>query len=113
MMAAGQPGCDWTTVLRRQPVRLVDGRPRGGYTDDFELICCECGDHPDLDFRQVSPGLRRIRGPYPIAAGVAADEEHVLRHDARQAAHPGRLTWAAIRKPAGRSKPGGGYEGED
>ena len=106
MMAAGQHGYGWTTVLRRQPVRLVDGRPRGGYTDAFELICCECGDNPDLDFRQVSPGLRRIRGPYPIAAGVAAYEEHILRHDARQAAHPGPADLGSYQKAGGTIKGG-------
>jgi len=40
----------------------------GGYTDAFELICCDCGDHPDVDYRDVSTGLQRIRGPYPLAA---------------------------------------------
>jgi hypothetical protein len=106
MMAAGQPGYGWTTVLRRQPVRLVDGWPRDGYTDAFELICCECGDNPDLDFRQVSPGFRRIRGPYPVAAGVAAYEEHVLRHDARQAAHPGPADLGSYQKAGGTIKGG-------
>jgi hypothetical protein len=106
MMAAGQPGYGWTTVLRRQPVRLVDGWPWDGYTDAFELICCECGDNPDLDFRQVSPGLRRIRGPYPVAAGVAAYEEHVLRHDARQAAHPSPADLGSYHKAGGTIKGG-------
>jgi hypothetical protein len=43
----------------------------------FELICCDCGDHPDLDYRDVAPELQRIRGPYPIAAGVAPYDEHL------------------------------------
>jgi hypothetical protein len=68
---------------------MVDGRPRGGYTDAFEIICCECGDQPDLEYRQVSPGLQQIRGPYPIAAGVAAYGKHVVRHQGRRAAHRG------------------------
>jgi hypothetical protein len=59
-------------VLRRQPARIVAGRPEGGYTNVFEIVCCDCGDQPDLDYREVSPELQRIRGPYPIAAGVAA-----------------------------------------
>ena len=42
-------GLGWTVVLRRQPVRLVEGRAEGGYTDAYELVCCECGDHPDAD----------------------------------------------------------------
>jgi len=57
-------------VLRRQPGRLVEGRPEGGYTDAYELICCYCGDQPGLDYREVSPGLQRIRGPYPFRAGI-------------------------------------------
>ena len=58
------------------------GRAEGGYTDVFKLICCDCGDHPDLDYRDVSPGLQRIRGPYPLAAGVAAYDTHLrLNHE--------------------------------
>ena len=79
MRACDQPALGWTVVLRRRPARLVDGRVEGGYTSVFEIICCECGDHPDLDYRDVSPELRRIRGPYPIGAGVAAYEEHLRR----------------------------------
>src|SRR6266487_1815449 len=70
----------WAVVLRRQPARIVAGRPEGGYTDVFEIICCDCGDQPDLDYREVSPQLQRIRGPYPIAAGVAAYEKHIRLH---------------------------------
>ena len=76
-----QPTLGWTVVLRRQPVRIVKGQPEGGYTDAYELICCECGDHPDLDYREISAELRRIRGPYAFAVGIAAYGEHVrLRH---------------------------------
>jgi hypothetical protein len=76
-----QPTLGWTVVLRRQPVRIVEGQPEGGYTDAYELICCECGDHPDLDYRDVSPELQRIRGPYTFADGIAAYGEHIrLRH---------------------------------
>jgi hypothetical protein len=82
MQTRDQPALGWTVVLRRQPARIVEGRAEGGYTDVFELICCYCGDHPDLDHREVSPELQRIRGPYPIAAGVAAYEDHLeLHHD--------------------------------
>jgi hypothetical protein len=70
----------WTVVLRRQPVRLVEGQPESGFSDMFELICCDCGDDPDLDYREVSPGLRRVRGPYPIADGIAAYEQHHRLH---------------------------------
>ena len=36
---AGQPGHGSGAVLRRQPVRIVDGRFEGGYTDVFEIVC--------------------------------------------------------------------------
>jgi hypothetical protein len=74
---AGEPGHGGTAVLRRQPVQVVDGRGERGHTDSFELICCECGDNPYLDYSQVSARLQQIRGPYPIAAGLAAYEQHL------------------------------------
>jgi hypothetical protein len=83
-----QPGLGWTVVLRRKPGRIVAGRPEGGYTSLFEIVCCYCGDHPDLDYREVSPELQQIRGPYPVAAGVAAYGRHLGRH--RPRARPAR-----------------------
>ena len=80
MATCDQPGGGWTVVLRRRPARVVEGRPEGGYTDAFEIICCDCGDHPDLDYSEVAPELQRIRGSYPIAAGAAAYEKHVGLH---------------------------------
>ncbi len=81
MRGNSQPGLGWTVVLRRMPTRIVAGRPEDGYTDAFEIVCCDCGDDPDLDYRDVSPELQRIRGPYqPIADGVAAYEKHVEEH---------------------------------
>jgi hypothetical protein len=80
MRTLDRPGHGWTVVLRRQPVRMIEGKPEGGYTDAFEIICCNCGDDPDLDYRDVPPELQRIRGPYPIAAGVAAYKQHVGQH---------------------------------
>lgn len=74
---AGQPGHGCTAVLRSQPVMIVDGRAEGGYTGAFELICCECGDNPYLDYSHVSPRLQQIRGPYAAAAGLAAHEQHL------------------------------------
>lgn len=50
-------------VLRRQPARIAEGRVHGYYTDAWELVCCDCGDHPDLDYPDVSPELQWIRGP--------------------------------------------------
>ena len=66
------------SAARAEPARIVEGQPEGGYTDVFEIICCYCGDHPYLDYREVSPELQRLRGPYPIAAGAAVYEEHLL-----------------------------------
>ncbi len=67
-------------VLRRRPVRMVEGRPEGGWTDVFEIVCCYCGDDPDLDYREVSHRLQQIRGPYPIAVGITAYVHHAQRH---------------------------------
>jgi len=69
-----------TLVLRRRPARVVEGRPDDGYTNEFEVICCDCGDDPELDYREVSPELQRIRGPYPIAAGIGTYLRHTERH---------------------------------
>jgi len=80
MTAGDQPGQDWTTALRRQPARAAAGRSAGGYTGKFEIVCRDCGDDPALDYREVSPELQRIRGPYPIAAGITAYVTHVVRH---------------------------------
>jgi hypothetical protein len=80
MRTLDRPGHGWTVVLGRQPVRLIEGEPEGGYTDAFEIICCHCGDDPDLDYRDVSSEMQQIRGPYPIAAGVAAYKKHVGQH---------------------------------
>jgi hypothetical protein len=74
---------DWTVVLRRRPVRIVAGEPEGGYTDEYEVVCCECGDDPDLDYCQVSPQLRQIRGPYLITAGITAYVRHIGQYHSR------------------------------
>ena len=100
-----QGGPGWTVVLRRRPARIVESRPEGGYTDEFEVICCYCGDHPYLDYREVSPALQRIRGPYPIAAGITAYVEHARRHPAPQGIHvSGRRP---VRRADGRSPAAG------
>ena len=46
----------------------------------YEIICCDCGDNPGLDYDDVSPELQRIRGPYPIAAGMEAYVKHADWH---------------------------------
>jgi hypothetical protein len=73
----GQPGHGRTAFVRRRPVRIVDGRMEGGYTDAYELICPSCGDHPYLDFGDVPAQLQRLRGSYVLTAAVAAYEEHL------------------------------------
>ena len=102
MATRDQPGDGWTTVLRRWPARIVEGRPEGGCTDVYEIICCDCGDHPDLDYREVSPELPRVREPYPIAAGLAAYARHIGLH--RQPAHATRRTMTDVRLAGGERR---------
>ena len=93
MATRDQPGDGWTVVLRRQPAPIVKGWPEGGYTDLFEIICCDCGDHPDLDYSEVSPVLQQVRGPYPIADGITAYVMHVRLH------HRPAPTASMVRRP--------------
>jgi len=86
MVTRDQPGGGWTVVVRRRPARMVEGRPEGRYTDAFEVICCDCGDHPDLDYSEVAPVLRRVRGPSPIAGGVATYQKHLRLHQETETA---------------------------
>ena len=72
----------------------------------FEIICCDCGDDPDLDYREVSPEIRRIRGPYPVATGVAAYEQHLKRHPSRMSARQGAAGPDGAAR-AGRPQPPG------
>jgi hypothetical protein len=51
-------------------------RPEGGCTDSYELICYDCGDDPDLDYRDISPDFQRIRGPCRLSAGIEAYGQH-------------------------------------
>lgn len=74
---AGKPGHGTTASLRRRPVRMVDGRAEGGYTDVFELICRDCGDHPGLDYPEVLPRLQSLRGPYSLEAGLTEYDRHL------------------------------------
>jgi len=96
-----QPGQGWTAVLRRQPVRIHNGKAEGGDTDMFEIICCDCGDDPDLDYRDVPLQLQLTRGPYPLRDGVAAYNQHLKLHQKpAPAADTGRYTSA---KPTPRT----------
>ena len=75
---AGQPGHGMTASIRRQLVRIVEDRKEGGYGDAFEVVCCDCGDHPYWDYPEISLSLQRIRGPYAtMAAAVVAYDQHL------------------------------------
>jgi hypothetical protein len=74
---AGEPGHGSTAVLRRQSVRIVDGRLEGGYTDVFELICPSCDGHPSLEYSEVPRQLQWLRGPRPLEAALAAYHKHL------------------------------------
>ena len=76
MKTRDRPRPDWTVVLRRQPVRMVNGQPDGGYTSMFELICPDCGDHPDLEYSEVPPRLQWLRGPHPLEVALATYLKH-------------------------------------
>lgn len=76
------PGPAWlangrAARLQCQLTRLVDGRVEGGYTDAFEVICPSCGDHPGLDYSEVSRWLQCLRGPRAIKEGLAVYIEHI------------------------------------
>jgi hypothetical protein len=73
---AGQSGRGRATSLRRQLVWMADER-RARATGAYEVVCCACGDHPYLDYSEIPPRLQRIRGPYPLAAGLAAYHQHL------------------------------------
>jgi len=72
---AAQPG-HGRAMLRRQLVWMADER-KARCTGAYEVICCDCGDHPYLDYSEIPPRLQRIRGPYTLGAGVAAYAEHL------------------------------------
>lgn len=74
---AGRPGHGRTSFVRLQPARIVDGRFEGGYTGLFELICPGCGDHPYLDYQEIPPRLRWLRGPRSLVAALAVYHKHL------------------------------------
>ena len=63
--------------MRRQPVRIVDGRVEGGYTGVFEFICPGCGDNPCVDYSEIPPRLQRLRGPLTLEAALDAYDRHL------------------------------------
>ena len=74
---AGQPGHGRTAFVRRQPVRIADGRFDGGYTGLFELICPGCGDYPYLDYSEIPPRLQWLRGPCTLEASLVTYDKHL------------------------------------
>jgi len=66
--------------LRAQPAHIVDGKPDGGYTDSFEIICRDCGDDPRWEYQDAPPRLQRLRGPYRLMAGTAKYVAHIQWH---------------------------------
>jgi hypothetical protein len=74
---AGQPGHGRTAFVRRQPVRIVDGRFEGGYTGVFELICPGCGDNPYVDYSEIPSRLQWLRGPLTLEAALEAYDKHL------------------------------------
>ena len=75
---AGQPVHGTTASLRRQPVRIVEGRKEGGYRNAFEVVCCDCGDRPYRGYSEISLSLQRIRGPSTsMTAALAAYDQHL------------------------------------
>ena len=71
---------DWMIQLRHRPASSGARHPDSGISR-FEIICRMCGDDPALDHRQVSAELRRVRGSYPLMAGIAALLNHQEFHD--------------------------------
>ena len=74
---ADQPGHSSTAFLRNHPARIADGRPGGGSTGVYELICPNCGDHPYLDYSEILSRLQRLRGPRTLEATLAAYHQHL------------------------------------
>ena len=72
----GQPGHGRTAFVRRQPVRIVNGRVEGGYTDLFEFICPGCGDNSYVDYSEVPSRLQWLRGPLTLEAALEAYDKH-------------------------------------
>lgn len=85
--AAGQPGHGRTVSLRRQSVWSARDRV-ARRTGAFEVICCDCGDHPNLDYSVIPPRLQQIRGPYSLEAGIAALARHLGLAPAPREASP-------------------------
>ena len=96
-MTGDQYGAGWTVVLPLRPVGIAKGRREGGCTAAGE-IRCDCGDHPDRDFREIFPRLQRIRGPYLIADGIATYEKRLGPGPTARGGAPAGMTDVADRR---------------
>ena len=72
---------NWTLGLRRQPAGDADGGPGADGTEEYELICGDCGDDPRLGYHEVPAELQQVRGPYRLKAGIDAFVEHGQSHE--------------------------------
>ena len=57
---------------------LAAAQGKRGYPGVLDLIRCDCGDHLDLDYRQVSPRASADPRAMPMAAGFAARDRRQL-----------------------------------
>jgi hypothetical protein len=89
MPTGGKPGDDWTLVLRRQPARIVEGQPEGRYSDVFELICCDCGDHPPWNTARSRPGFIWFAG-HTRSQPVLQHTNNTAGCTSSPGRHPGR-----------------------
>jgi hypothetical protein len=72
-------------MIRSQRVLARNGQWR--HTNEIELICADCGDDPELAYQEVTPRLRRVRGPYhTIEQAQAALAQH-RGHNSRRERH--------------------------
>jgi hypothetical protein len=58
------------SVVGRRPRTIPGGLGLGlGDLCAVILLCPSCGDHPYLNYSEISSRLQRIRGPYAMEAG--------------------------------------------
>jgi hypothetical protein len=81
------PERKWTLGLRQQPVSDADGDWEANGAVEYELICCYCGDDPQLRYGEVPAGLQQVRGPYRVKAGIEAFLEHDKSHEPAAGEH--------------------------
>jgi len=43
----------------------------------FEVISCDCGGNPFLDYSELPARFQRLRGPYTLREGLAAYQQHL------------------------------------